>query len=280
MNRVQLIETIRSKKSFLCIGLDTDPDKIPRHLMEFDDPVFEFNRRIIDATHDLAVAYKPNIAFYESLGLKGWSSLVKTIRYLDKYKNSIFTIADAKRGDIGNTSERYAAAFFGYPPHGLGFDSMTVAPYMGHDSVQPFLTFRDKWTILLVLTSNEGAFNFQNKRFESGKMLFEEVLEKSKGWGTPDRLMYVVGATKAEMLAKIREIVPDSFLLVPGVGAQGGSLKEVSKYGMNKDCGLLVNSSRGILYAGKDKDFHLQAREKALILQQQMEIELKEYGVI
>jgi len=280
MNRTQLIEVIKSKRSFLCIGLDTDPAKIPTHLKEFDDPVFEFNRQIIDATHDLAVAYKPNIAFYESLGLKGWSSLVKTIRYLDKYKDSVFTIADAKRGDIGNTSERYAAAFFGYPPHGLGFDSITVAPYMGHDSVKPFLKFKEKWTILLALTSNAGAFDFQNKKFENGKMLFEEVLEKSKEWGTPENLMYVIGATKAEMLTRVREIVPDSFLLVPGVGAQGGGLEEVTKYGMNKDCGLLVNSSRGIIYAGNGEDFALKAREQAQILQAQMEGELREKQIV
>jgi orotidine-5'-phosphate decarboxylase len=275
MNRSQLVEVIKSKKSFLCIGLDTDPDKIPPHLLEFDDPVFEFNRQVIDATHDLAVAYKPNIAFYESLGLKGWASLVKTIRYLDKFKDSIFTIADAKRGDIGNTSERYAAAFFETPPRGLGFDSITVAPYMGHDSVKPFLKFADKWTILLALTSNAGAFDFQNNKFPNGKMLFEEVLETSKSWGTPENLMYVIGATKAEMLSRVREIVPDSFLLVPGVGAQGGSLREVAKHGMNKDCGLLVNSSRGIIYAGDGEDFAMKAREQAQDLQKQMEIELK-----
>jgi orotidine-5'-phosphate decarboxylase len=280
MNRSQLIEVIKSKKSFLCIGLDTDPDKIPQHLKEFDDPVFEFNRQIIDATHEFAVAYKPNIAFYESLGLKGWGSLVKTIRYLDKFKDSVFTIADAKRGDIGNTSERYAAAFFGYPPHGLGFDSITVAPYMGHDSVKPFLKFKDKWTILLALTSNAGAFDFQNSKFTNGKMLFEEVLETSKSWGTSENLMYVIGATKAEMLTKVRVIVPYSFLLVPGVGAQGGSLEEVSKYGMNKDCGLLVNSSRGIIYAGDGEDFAMKAREQAQILHKQMAEALKEKGVV
>jgi orotidine-5'-phosphate decarboxylase len=280
MKRQQLVQAIRSKRSFLCIGLDTDPEKIPAHFQNFEDPVFEFNRQIIDATHDLAVAYKPNIAFYESLGLKGWGSLVKTIRYLDQYKENVFTIADAKRGDIGNTSEHYAAAFFGHPPKGLGFDSITVAPYMGHDSVKPFLKFENKWAILLVLTSNAGANDFQNKTFENGKMLFEEVLETSKEWGGPDKLMYVVGATKAEMLTRVREIVPDSFLLVPGVGAQGGSLPEVAKFGMNDDCGLLVNSSRGIIYAGKGEDFALKAREQALMLQQQMELELKEHRVI
>jgi len=280
MNRSQLIEVIKSKRSFLCIGLDTDPDKIPAHLLKYDDPVFEFNRQIIDATHDLAVAYKPNIAFYESLGLKGWESLQKTIRYLDPFKDTVFTIADAKRGDIGNTSERYARAFLGKSPDGLGFDSVTVAPYMGHDSVKPFLKFENKWTILLALTSNAGAFDFQNLQFKKGEMLFEEVLEKSKEWGTPKNLMYVIGATKAEKLSRVREIVPDSFLLVPGVGAQGGSLEEVSKYGMNNDCGLLVNSSRGIIYAGEGEDFVDKAREQALILQELMEVALKENEVI
>ncbi len=280
MNRPQLINVIKQKKSFLCIGLDTDPDKIPVHLHKCDDPVFEFNRQIIEATHDLTVAYKPNIAFYESLGLKGWESLEKTIRFLDQFKKNIFTISDAKRGDIGNTSERYAAAFFGLPPNGLNFDSITVSPYMGNDSVKPFLKFENKWAILLVLTSNGGAFDFQNRRFEDGKMLFEEVLEKSKEWGTPDNLMYVVGATKAEMLSTIRNIVPDSFLLVPGVGAQGGSLEEVSEYGMNDDCGLLVNSSRGIVYAGKREDFASKAREQALILQKQMEVALRTHRLV
>lgn len=280
MNRSQLIDTIKLKRSYLCIGLDTDPDKIPAHLHKYDDPVFEFNRQIIEATHDLAVAYKPNIAFYESMGLKGWESLQKTIRFLDTYKDSIFTIADAKRGDIGNTSERYAAAFLGLPPTGLNFDAITVAPYMGHDSVKPFLKFENKWAILLALTSNDGAFDFQNRRFAGGKMLFEEVLEKSKEWGTPENLMYVVGATKAEMLSIIRKIVPDSFLLVPGVGAQGGSLEEVSKYGMNSDCGLLVNSSRGIIYASDGEDFAQKAREQVLILQNKMEDALRDHKVI
>lgn len=280
MNRSQLIDTIKLKRSYLCIGLDTDPEKIPTHLHKYDDPVFEFNRQIIKSTHDLAVAYKPNIAFYEGQGLKGWESLQKTIRFLDSYKSSIFTIADAKRGDIGNTSERYAAAFLGLPPTGLNFDAITVAPYMGHDSVKPFLKIENKWAVLLALTSNAGADDFQNSRLENGQTLFENVLGTSKEWGTPENLMYVVGATKAEMLSAVRKIVPDSFLLVPGVGAQGGNLEEVSKYGMNSDCGLLVNSSRGIIYAGKGEDFALKARGQAKILQQQMEVALYDHRII
>ena len=265
MSRKELIELIRQKRSFLCIGLDTDLDKIPVHLKDTEDPIFEFNRQIIDATVDLAVAYKPNLAFYESYGREGWDSLEKTVQYLNRYRGKVFTIADAKRGDIGNTSKQYARAFF----RTLDFDAITVAPYMGSDSVQPFLSYENKWVILLALTSNKGADDFQNL-VTNGKMLFEQVLEKSAGWGTPENMMYVVGATKAEMLSTIRRIVPDHFLLVPGVGAQGGSLREVVKYGMNKDCGLIVNASRSILYASSGNDFAEKAREEAQKVQKEM----------
>lgn len=270
MNRKELIEQIKRKKSFLCIGLDSAIEKIPKHLLKFDDPVFEFNKQIIDSTKDFAVAYKPNLAFYESRGLAGWQSLKKTIDYLNETVPEIFTIADAKRGDIGNTSTQYAKAVFD-SESGLNFDSVTIAPYMGKDSIEPFLAFEGKWAILLALTSNKGAFDFQfieNK--ENGKRLFEEVLEISKNYGTDENMMYVVGATKAEMLADIRKIIPNHFLLVPGVGAQGGSLSEVVKYGMTKDCGLLVNSSRGIIFASQDEDFAIVAAEKAKELQMQM----------
>jgi orotidine-5'-phosphate decarboxylase len=272
MTRRELIDLIRQKRSFLCIGLDTDLDKIPEHLKDLEDPIFEFNRQIIDATIDLAIAYKPNLAFYETYGREGWESLEKTVQYLNRYKGKVFTIADAKRGDIGNTSKQYARAFF----RTLDFDAITVAPYMGSDSVQPFLSYEDKWVILLVLTSNKGSEDFQNLVTE-GKMLFEKVLEKSAGWGTPDNMMYVVGATKAEMLSTIRRIVPDHFLLVPGVGAQGGSLGEVVKYGMNKDCGLIVNASRSVLFASSGNDFAEKAREEALKLQKEMERFLNEF---
>ncbi len=267
MNKKELFELIKRKKSFLCVGLDSDLAKIPTHLLDNEDPVFEFNKQIIEATIEFAVAYKPNLAFYESRGSVGIRSLEKTIAYLSKCKNEAFTIADAKRGDIGNTSKEYAKTFL----DSYGFDAVTVAPYMGEDSVSPFLTFRDKWVALLALTSNKGAFDFQlieNK--ENGKRLFEEVLETSKKWGTTDNLMYVVGATKAEMLADIRKIVPNHFLLVPGVGAQGGSLQEVAKYGLNSQCGLLVNSSRGIIFKSNDKDFAKTAGEEAKKLQEQM----------
>lgn len=265
METTALINQIKKKKSFLIIGLDTDLDKIPRHLLQEKDPIFTFNKAIIDATHDLCVGYKPNIAFYEAYGLKGWLALEKTIKYLNDNYPEQFTIADAKRGDIGNTSTRYAKAFF----EELGFDSITVAPYMGRDSVEPFLSFREKHTILLALTSNEGALDFQTKTFE-GQELYKEVLETSKKYNGSDNLMYVVGATKADYLTDIRKIIPNSFLLVPGVGAQGGSLEEVCKYGMTKDVGLLVNSSRGIIYKSDKEDFAQAARTAALDLQSKM----------
>jgi orotidine-5'-phosphate decarboxylase len=268
MRRSELISIIRKKKSFLCIGLDTDLSKIPQHLLKADDPAFEFNKQIIDATHDLAIAYKPNLAFYECNGVKGWQSLTRTIQYLKSFE--VFTIADAKRGDIGNTSTQYAKAFFNPDQSGIDFDAVTVAPYMGEDSVKPFLEFSGKWVVLLALTSNKGAEDFQF--FSSGgKKLFEQVLIQSKNWGSKENMMFVVGATKAEMLTTVRKIVPDHFLLVPGVGAQGGSLQEVAKYGLTKDCGLLVNSSRNIIYASKDSDFAEKAREEAMKVQQEME---------
>ena len=265
MTTQALVSEIIKKQSFLCIGLDVDLTKIPSHLLELEDPIFEFNKAIIDATHHLCVAYKPNTAFYEAYGLKGWKSLQKTITYLNAKYPEIFTIADAKRGDIGNTSTMYAKAFF----EDLAFDSVTVAPYMGKDSIEPFLEFQDKHTIMLALTSNAGAYDFQTLTTE-GKPLYQSVLETSKGWKNSQNLMYVVGATKASYFAEIRKIVPDSFLLVPGVGAQGGSLAEVCKYGMNAQIGLLVNSSRGIIYASSDRDFATQAAQKAQTLQLEM----------
>tara|TARA_B110000459_G_scaffold203793_1_gene261827 strand:+ start:8308 stop:9123 length:816 start_codon:yes stop_codon:yes gene_type:complete len=269
MNKRQLIDQIKQKQSFLCIGLDADITKIPKHLLKKEDPIFEFNKQIIDATKDVCVAYKPNTAFYESLGAKGWESLEKTIDYIPK---DIFTIADAKRGDIGNTSKMYAKAFL----ETLNFDSVTVAPYMGSDSIEPFLEIENKWVILLALTSNKGADDFQF--FDNGTdKLFEKVLKQSKKWGNDKNLMYVVGATRPEMFKEIRSIVPNSFLLVPGVGAQGGSLSEVCKYGMNKDCGLLVNSSRGIIYAGNDENFADAAKGSALQIQKEMAILLGEF---
>ena len=270
MNRVQLFEQIKKKQSYLCVGLDTDINRIPDHLLKYDDPVFEFNKQIIEATHDLCVSYKPNIAFYESLGSKGWRSLEKTLEIIP---DEIFTISDAKRGDIGNTSSLYARAFFDQ----MNFDSVTVAPYMGEDSVKPFLEFKDSWVILLGLTSNKGSQDFQNLELTNGKKLFQEVLEKSQEWGTADNLMYVIGATKAEYFKEIREITPDHFYLVPGVGAQGGDLETLSKYGMNDHCGLLVNSSRGIIYASSGEDFAEKAREQALLLQSQMKVMLEKY---
>ncbi|MBN4070434.1 orotidine-5'-phosphate decarboxylase [Olleya sp. AH-315-F22] len=265
MTTQQLTKHILKKKSFLCIGLDVDLDKIPQHLLQEEDPIFAFNKAIIDATHHLCVAYKPNIAFYEAYGLKGWQSLKKTIRYLNENHPEIFTIADAKRGDIGNTSSRYAKAFF----EDLNFDSLTVSPYMGKDSVEPFLAFEGKHTILLALTSNEGSADFQTKKAK-GKELYKHVIKASKTWKNSKNLMYVVGATRAENLAEIRQIIPDSFLLVPGVGAQGGNLQDVCKYGMNDNVGLLVNSSRGVIYASNKSDFAQVAALKAKKLQQQM----------
>ena len=265
MTTEQLLSQIRSKQSFLCIGLDVDLNKIPAHLQHTADPIFEFNKAIIDATHDLAVAYKPNMAFYEAHGLAGWQSLEKTINYLNTNYPEQFTIADAKRGDIGNTSTMYAKAFL----QDLQFDSITVAPYMGKDSVEPFLAFEDKHTILLALTSNEGAFDFQTHMLY-GEEFYKKVIATSKSWKNSRNLMYVVGATKAEYFAEIRKLIPDSFLLVPGVGAQGGSLAEVCKYGMNSQVGLMVNSSRGIIYASAGEDFAEKAREEALKLQQEM----------
>ena len=270
MTTQQLIQQIHNKKSFLCIGLDVDLTKIPQHLLELEDPIFEFNKANIEATHDLCISYKPNPAFYEAHGLKGLQSLQKTIDYLNEKHPEIFTIADAKRGDIGNTSTMYAKAFF----EDLNFDSVTVAPYMGKDSVEPFLAFENKHAILLALTSNEGAFDFQtknNSEVSGGKELYKTVIETSKTWKNSERLMYVVGATKSEYFKEIRKLAPDNFLLVPGVGAQGGSLAEVCKYGMNATVGLLINSSRAIIYASSGKDFAEKAREEALKMQQEME---------
>ncbi|NER15767.1 orotidine-5'-phosphate decarboxylase [Spongiivirga citrea] len=270
MTTQELVDQIEKKKSFLCVGLDVDLEKIPAHLLEAEDPIFEFNKAIIDATHDLAVAYKPNIAFFETYGVKGWESLKKTIDYLNDNYPDIFTIADAKRGDIGNTATRYAKAFF----EDLAFDSITVAPYMGSDSVEPFLEFEDKHAILLALTSNKGAFDFQTNEID-GEALYKKVLKTSSTYQNNDRLMYVVGATKAEYFTEIRKIIPESFLLVPGVGAQGGDLHAVCKNGMNDQVGLLINSSRGIIYAGNGTDFASKAREKALALQQDMQVILE-----
>jgi len=272
MNREQLIAQIKKKKSFLCVGLDTDIHKIPKHLLALADPIFEFNKQIIDATKEFCVAYKPNIAFYECMGVSGWESLQKTLDYIPE---NIFTIADAKRGDIGNTSSMYAHAFF----ENMNFDSVTVSPYMGSDSIKPFLDFDDKWAIVLALTSNKGGLDFQKIEDKNGKQLFEQVLEISKNWGTDANMMYVVGATRAEQLSEIREIIPNHFLLVPGVGAQGGNLQDVAKYGMNADCGLLVNSSRGIIYAGNDVDFAEKAIVEAQKLQQEMAVILSDLGI-
>jgi orotidine-5'-phosphate decarboxylase len=269
MTTEDLVGQIFEKKSFLCVGLDTDLAKIPKHLLSDKDPIFSFNKAIIDATHQFCVAYKPNIAFYEAYGLQGWKSLERTMEYLNEKHPEMFTIADAKRGDIGNTSTRYAKAFF----ETLNFDSITIAPYMGRDSVEPFLEFKDKHTILLALTSNQGAFDFQTKNVGKHE-LYKEVLERSKTYKNAENLMYVVGATKASCLEGVRQIVPDSFLLVPGVGAQGGNLQEVCKYGITKNVGLLVSSSRGILYASQGEDFAKEAANKARNIQQEMEVEL------
>ena len=276
MNKQQLIDNISRKKSFLCVGLDTDVDKIPEHLFDVtDDPIFEFNKQIIDATSDLCVAYKPNLAFYESIGLEGWDVLERTVDYIRTNYPDQFIIADAKRGDIGNTSAMYARTFFG----NMDFDAVTVAPYMGHDSVSPFLTYENKWTILLALTSNKGAFDFQYME-ENGVKLFEKVLKTSQQWASAEKMMYVVGATKAEMLTDIRAIIPEHFLLVPGVGAQGGSLQEVAKYGLNSTCGLLVNSSRQIIYASSEADYAKAARTETQKVQAEMEVILKEANLI
>lgn len=278
MTKQELFENIQRKKSFLCVGLDTDINKIPEFMFDAsNDPVFEFNKAIIDATADLCVAYKPNLAFYESLGLAGWDVLDRTVDYIRTHYPDQFIIADAKRGDIGNTSAMYARTFLG----NMNFDSVTVAPYMGEDSVTPFLGYDGKWVILLALTSNKGAYDFQfEKNAETGERLFEKVLKTSLEWGTDENMMYVVGATKAEMLTDIRAIVPDHFLLVPGVGAQGGSLEEVARYGLNSTCGLLVNSSRQIMYASSESDFALAARREAEKVQTEMEFILKQAELI
>ncbi len=269
MNRKQLIQQINKKKSYLCVGLDTDITKIPSHLLKYKNPVLEFNKQIIDATHDLSVAYKPNIAFYEQYGAKGWEILEKTVNHIPA---NIFKIADAKRGDIGNTSNMYAKAFFETMP----FDSITVAPYMGEDSIKPFLEFKDKWVIILGLTSNKGAQDFQFLK-SNKKPLFQNVIEKCMQYGTADNTMFVIGATKEAYFEEIRKFCPDHFFLVPGVGAQGGDLQKLSQYGMNKDCGLLVNATRSIIYASNGKDFAEKAREEALRMQNEMKKYLKEY---
>jgi len=278
MTKQELFENIQRKKSFLCVGLDTDVNKIPEHLFDdSEDPIFDFNKAIIDATADLCVAYKPNLAFYESLGLQGWEVLERTVDYIRENYPDQFIIADAKRGDIGNTSAMYARTFFG----NMDFDSVTVAPYMGEDSVTPFLTYEGKWVTLLALTSNKGALDFQlMKDKSSGDLLYEKVLKTSQAWGTDENMMYVVGATKAEMLTDVRAIVPEHFLLVPGIGAQGGSLEEVAKYGLNSTCGLLVNSSRQIIYASSEKDYAEAARAEALRVQTDMEYLLKQAELI
>lgn len=272
MTLKELVHQILTKKSYLCVGLDTDPTLIPSSFKNEKDPIFAFNKAVIDATADYAVAYKPNIAFYEALGPKGWESLQKTVEYIP---NEIFTISDAKRGDIGNTATKYAQTFFDPAFCGLNFDSVTVAPYMGKDSVEPFLQFDEKWVILLALTSNPGSMDFQLIKDSTGKTFYQNVLIKSQEWGSVENLMYVVGATRAEFLQDVRKYAPDHFLLVPGVGAQGGSLEEVSKYGMNSNVGLLVNSSRGIIYAGEDT-FN-SAKREAKKVQEEMEMYLEKY---
>ncbi|OKS85488.1 orotidine-5'-phosphate decarboxylase [Mucilaginibacter polytrichastri] len=276
LSRLQLIDQIKRKKTFLCIGLDPDIQKIPAFLQQYADPVFEFNKRIIDATKDLCVAYKPNAAFYESRGIKGLQSLIDTYKYLPK---ECLSIIDAKRGDIGNTSDQYAQAFFNEEASGMGFDAITVTPYMGNDSVTPYLKYEGKWVIILALTSSAGSKDFQYLTTEHGH-LYEAVIQKANTWAGADRIMYVVGATKSEEFTSIRKFAPDNFLLVPGVGAQGGSLEDVCKYGMTKDCGLLVNSSRGIIYASNGEDFADAARSEAQKLQLQMQEELEKAGVI
>ena len=271
MNREQLFSEIQRKRSYLCVGLDTDPEKIPQHLLSSDDPVFEFNKQIIDATHEYCVAYKPNIAFYEALGPKGWVSLQKTLDYIP---DNIFTIADAKRGDIGNTSSLYAKAFF----QQMDFDSITVAPYMGEDSVKPFLQFKGKWVILLAHTSNPGSSDFQlMESTVTGMKLYEEVLVKAQQWGSPEQLMFVVGATHPEKIQGIRALAPENFFLVPGVGVQGGDLQMTSQFGMNKQCGLLVNSARAIIYASAERDFAGRAKQEASRVAHEMDKYLQEY---
>lgn len=270
MTKAELFSQIQKKSSFLCVGLDPDLEKIPSHLRSEKDPTFSFCKAIIEETSDFAVAYKPNIAFFEALGPQGWETLQKVLEIIPK---EIFTISDAKRGDIGNTSKLYAKAFF----EQMNFDSVTVAPYMGEDSVSPFLEFKDKWVILLALTSNKGSMDFQLIKDENGKPLYQSVLEKSQEWGTPENLMYVVGATRGELIAEVRKLAPDNFFLVPGVGAQGGNLEEVAKYGMNSQCGLLVNSSRGIIYASGEKDFAKAARAETRKMQKEMSGLLDQY---
>ena len=276
MNRQQLIEQIKTKKSFLCVGLDTDLKKVPQHILNEEDPIFSFNKAIIDATAPYCVSYKPNLAFYEAFGVKGLISFEKTVKYLKENYPHHFIIADAKRGDIGNTSTMYARTFF----EEYDIDSLTVAPYMGEDSVTPFLGYEGHWVILLALTSNKGSLDFQMTTDEQGERLFEKVLKKSQQWGTKDNMMYVVGATQGRMFEDIRKLAPEHFLLVPGVGAQGGSLEEVCRYGMTSDCGLLVNSSRGIIYASTGSDFAEVAGQKAKELQEQMAVQLQSAGVI
>lgn len=275
MNRSELVNQIKTKRTFLCVGLDTDLKKVPQHILKEEDPIFSFNKAIIDATADYCVAYKPNLAFYEAFGVKGLMAFEKTVKYLKENYPNHFIVADAKRGDIGNTSAMYARTFF----EEYDVDSLTVAPYMGEDSVTPFLGYDGKWVIVLALTSNKGSHDFQLTEDKDGERLFEKVLKTSVNWGYKDNMMYVVGATQGKMFEDIRRIVPDHFLLVPGVGAQGGSLEEVCKYGMNKECGLLVNSSRGIIYAANDETFAQTAAEKAKELMEQMDAELKKYGI-
>lgn len=276
MKKTDLIQNIKRKKSFLCVGLDTDINKIPRTLLTDEDPIFSFNKAIIDATADLCIAYKPNLAFYECMGIAGWKSLVKTVQYIRESYPDQFIIADAKRGDIGNTSKMYAETFF----TSLRVDAVTVAPYMGEDSITPFLSYDEKWVILLALTSNKGSQDFQFLKDTKSKALFEHVLEKSAQWASDEEMMYVVGATQGEMFTEIRKHVPNHFLLVPGVGAQGGSLQEVCKYGMTKECGLIVNSSRGIIYSSQEEDFAEAARKSAKTIQKEMEKELTKINLI
>lgn len=277
MTRTQLVEQIKLKRSFLCIGLDTDIERIPAYLMDFEDPVFEFNKRIIEATADLCVAYKPNIAFYESRGIAGWRSLQRTCEILPQ---NCLSIADAKRGDIGNTADMYAKAFFSKENSGMEFDAITIAPYMGEDSITPFLKYQDKWSIVLALTSNKGSLDFQFLTDSVDKKLFEHIIEKVNSWGDEEHIMYVVGATRGEYFKEIRQLAPHHFLLVPGVGAQGGSLREVCEFGMNEECGLLVNATRSVIYASNGTDFAEKAREEAQRLQLEMEEELLKAGVI